>query len=89
MDYLKYKTIANTSPQGKSKVYFCCHEDDFDTYFESVCNEIFTCNDCSIWYCQNNEVDIAEYEDILKHMQLFIMPVSLAKTSCPKDKSPL
>ena len=49
-------------------MYFCCHEDDFDTYFESVCNEIFTCNDCSIWYCQNNEVDIAEYEDILKHL---------------------
>lgn len=38
---LKYKTKGNTSPQGKSRVYFCCYEGDFIKYFDTITDEIF------------------------------------------------
>lgn len=40
MAIMKYKTRGNTSPQGKPRVYFCCHPEDFTKYFETIANEI-------------------------------------------------
>ena len=36
-----YKTRGNSSPQGKPRVYFCCHPKDFSLYFDSLKEEIF------------------------------------------------
>ena len=66
MSYLKFKTIANTNPRGKPKVYYCAHKDDYNEYFESVCNDLFKQYDCSIWYLGNLDIDFNEYEDDLK-----------------------
>ena len=34
MSKLSYRTIADERPQGKPKVYFSCHADDFEQYFD-------------------------------------------------------
>lgn len=36
MANLKYKTRGDSNPQGKPRVYFCCHPEDINKYFESV-----------------------------------------------------
>jgi hypothetical protein len=36
---LSYKTRGNSSPQGKPKVYFACHPDDF-SLFEAISDDI-------------------------------------------------
>ncbi len=76
MASLKYKTRGNSNPQGKSRVYFCCHKDDFDMYFESVSNELLSMQNCVIWYKDSNDHANEELLDDLKGMQLFVMPVT-------------
>ena len=39
MSKLSYRTIADERPQGKPKVYFSCHPDDFSEYFEELFRE--------------------------------------------------
>ncbi|MBQ4186394.1 MAG: hypothetical protein II642_00790, partial [Firmicutes bacterium] len=50
MSTFQYKTIANEHPQGKPKVYFTSHPDDFKRYFEEVTTTILNLQDCAIWY---------------------------------------
>ncbi len=73
---LKYKTRGNSSPQGKPRVYFCCHFEDFDKYFESVSDEILAKQNCAIWYGDKNVVRDEDFFADLKQMQLFVMPVT-------------
>ena len=40
MAVLKYKTRGDSTPSGKAKIFFCCHPDDFDLYFEKICKDI-------------------------------------------------
>ena len=77
MPELKYKTRGMSNPKGKPRVYFCCHEEDFERYFEPVSEEILKKQNCAIWYCDDfqSEADEQFYED-LKQMQLFVMPVT-------------
>lgn len=74
---LQYKTRGNTSPQGKSRVYFCCHPDDMATYFESISDDILASQNCSVWYAQDaNAARDEAFLNDLAQMQLFVMPVS-------------
>ena len=78
MAKLIFKARANSSAQGKSRVYFTCHPDDFDTYFEKVSGMILKYNNCAIWYDKEPEIMYSEEaieSDILK-MQLFVIPVT-------------
>lgn len=56
----QYKTRGNASPQGKQKVYFTCHPDDFDRYFEKISEQILTFENCAVWYWDSEE----SYRDI-------------------------
>ena len=49
---LNYKTRGNQSPQGKSKVFFTCAEEDFDQYFAKE-------SDAILW--TDNNIDCAIY----------------------------
>ena len=74
---LTYKTRGESSPQGKPRVYFCCHPKDFGRFFESISNDILKEQNCAVWYAK--EVDTPrdeEFLDDLKQMQLFVMPVT-------------
>jgi len=73
---LRYKTRLMSSPQGKPRVYFCCHPDDFDHYFDEISEEILSMQNCSIWYDTTSmEIHSALAND-LKLMQLFVVPIT-------------
>lgn len=75
---LYYKTRGNRSPQGKPRVYFCCHPADFDRCFTPISDEILAKQDCSIWYDAEPETayDNEEFRMDLGQMQLFVVPVT-------------
>ena len=78
MSKLRYKTIANERPQGKPNVYFSCHPDDLETFFEAYSSKILKIQDCAIWYEAEPEApyDTEDLELHLSQMQLFVMPVT-------------
>ncbi len=73
---LLHKTKNSQSLRGKPRVYFCCHSEDFEKYFQAVSDEILELQSCAIWY----KDPAAEYGDSLladlKEMQLFVVPVT-------------
>ena len=77
MATLACKTRGNTSPQGKPRVYFCCHPADFSLYFETVSDEILALQNCAIFYPEGGEATYTEaFLADLAGMQLFVMPVT-------------
>lgn len=76
--WLKVRTKGNASPKGKSRVYFSCHPDDFDKYFEDVCEQIFRTQDCAIYYTEDMNASYSDenWENDLGQMNLFVMPVT-------------
>ena len=72
MSSLKYKIRGSVSPQGKPRVYFCCHHDDFNRYF----NDILSNQNCAVWYRDYFSIFDEELENDLKQMQLFVIPVT-------------
>jgi len=76
MAILKYKTRGNSTPQGKPRVYFCCHPEDFNRCFESISNEILAKQNCAVWYTDEVIVHDEDFFVDLKQMQLFVMPVT-------------
>ncbi len=71
---LQYRTKGDSSPQGKPRVYFCCHPDDFEKYFKPISEEIWSLQSCSVWYQDGS--DCPDLLADLKQMQLFVMPVT-------------
>ncbi len=68
------KTRGNSSPQGKRRVYFSCHPEDFEKFFEQISSELLKITDCAVWYNTDDE-----YEDIdtdLGQMNLFVVPIT-------------
>lgn len=76
--YMKVKTRGNTGVRGKPRVYFTCHPDDFDRYFDDICEAIFKTQDCAIYYTADMAASIPEtYRDTdLGGMNLFVIPVT-------------
>lgn len=84
---LKYKTKAGKyeeikdnqpSPQGRQRVYFTCHPDDFDKYFDEVTNEILSKQpNCAIYFYDGKVPEDEEDKDLdLNQMILFVIPVT-------------
>ncbi len=74
----KFKTRGMTNPQGKPKIFFSCHPEDFDLAFNKVCNDILEMQDCAIYYTENMDDTIPEQDMILNFdvMNLFVIPVT-------------
>lgn len=84
MEQLKYKTRGDSSPQGKPRVYFCCHPQDHSAFFDRISDEILEKQNCAVWYltdphAQRSELLLGD----LKQMQLFVMPVTYRLLSTP------
>lgn len=76
---LKYKTKDFISPRDLSKVYFCCHEQDFKRLFGTITDEILQIySNAAIWYYDPIEgiPRGALFETDLARMQLFIVPIT-------------
>ena len=69
----------SVNPQGKPKVYFCCHESDFSYFFEPIMEEILTLQpNVTFWYYDPAE-GIPSGEEFVTHlreMKLFVIPVT-------------
>lgn len=76
MANLKCRTRDNSEPKGKPRVYFCCHKDDLDQYFDEISNEVLTKQNCAIWFIDEAVEYNEDYFLNLKQMQLFVMPVT-------------
>ena len=76
MANLMYKTRGNSTPQGKARVYFCCHPEDFAKFFESASDDILSKQNCAVWYAGDGAVRDKDFLEDLRQMQLFVMPVT-------------
>ncbi len=82
---LKYKTKGDGDVQGKQKVYFCCHEDDFDRLFDGIFKEITDIQDCAFCYRAKGEPITDELLFELAGVQLFVMPVTTKLLTTQND----
>ncbi|MBQ6836902.1 MAG: toll/interleukin-1 receptor domain-containing protein, partial [Clostridia bacterium] len=85
MAEMLFKTRGNSSPSGKPRVYFTCHNDDFDLYFEQVCEYIFKSHDCAVYYTadMNKTIDESDKALDLESCNLFVVPVTSALLTIP------
>ena len=78
MANMLFKTKGNANPKGKARVYFTCHPDDFNLYFDQVCEYIFKSHDCAIYYTEDMSAQFDESDKAtdLESSNLFIVPVT-------------
>lgn len=73
---LGYKTRGNDDPQGKPKVYFCCHPEDMG-YFDKIAKEILEIQDCAIFYRTDPYEDgLKDFGANIRGKQLVVVPVT-------------
>ena len=72
METIKYLTRGNVSPQGKQRIYFSSHEEDF-VKFEEIAKEILTLHDVAIFH---SDVEKEKHLDNLSLMNLIIFPIT-------------
>lgn len=74
---IKHKTRGDSLPHGKQRVFFCCHPDDFERYFEPISEEILKKQNCAIYYYNSKTIVPPKERALdLAQMQLFVMPVT-------------
>lgn len=80
-----YKTRGNSSPKDKPRVYFTCHPDDFERYFEKICEDIFKTHDCTVYYTDDMNADLSDENNLvdLERMNLFVIPVTFRLLTQP------
>ncbi len=77
MSQLQVITRPGCSPQGRPRVFFCCHDADRDACFEGITAELLHKQNCAVYhYPPHQAVPQAERELDLSQMQLFVMPVT-------------
>lgn len=79
------RTKGNSDPKGKPRVYFTCHPEDFELYFDRICKDIFAAQDCAIYYTEDMEEEIArqDRETDLGCHNLFVVPVTFRLLTQP------
>lgn len=72
------KTMHNENPRGKPRVFFTCHPEDFDRYFEQICKSIFKTHDCAIYYTEdmNEPIPEQDLDTDLGSNNLLVIPVT-------------
>ena len=78
MAVFKLKTKNQVNIDKKPRVYFTCHPDDFEKYFDKICEDIFKTHDCAIYYTEDMSEKIAEDEKEvdLGRNNLFVVPIT-------------
>ena len=83
----KIKTKNQIDIDKKPKVYFTCHTDDFEKYFDKICEHLFKIYDCAICYSEDiNEAVTKDKKDILLYTnRFFIVPVTRNLLTTPNS----
>ena len=78
MAQMKYKTKNNSDPKGKPKVYFTCHPDDKELYFEKLWEIISASHNVAMYYTEDmtEAFDDGDLDTDLGQMNLFVVPVT-------------
>ncbi len=77
IEHLEVKTRKDSAAQGKPKIYFTCHPDDF-RFFDKIGDDILKLHDCAIYYTADMTAPIPEeYRAAdLGQMNLFVTPIT-------------
>ena len=76
---LAFHTRGQKNPKGLPRVFFACHPDDFELYFQKTVDMVDAFQDVAFFYEQNQKNNSMPWMDLsgrLSDMQLIIMPVS-------------
>lgn len=78
MSNLMYKTKDGTLPNGKLRVLFLCHPDDFERTFSIICDDFFELCDCAIFYILDSKNIILDenWEIDIKNMNMVVISVT-------------
>lgn len=77
MAKIAVKTRGDSSPQGKPRVWFCAHPEDYNALFPSVSAEILKHQNCAFFYDKRpTDTYDAKFLEDLSEMKLFVMPVT-------------
>ena len=78
MAEFKVRTKGGATSQGKPRVYFTCHPDDFEKYFDKICEDVFKTHDCAIYYTEdmNEPLDDTNITVDLTKMNLYLVPIT-------------
>ncbi len=78
MAEFKYRVKNGNSIKDKPRVYFTCHPDDFDKYFERVVADIFKTQDPAVFYTEDMDAPLSEVNLSLDlgRMNLVVVPVT-------------
>ncbi len=71
----KYKTQNMSSSRDKQNIFFCCHPQDFNSFFSVISDEILSKQNCAIWYL-TNYTSTNNSLDLFDQMQLFVVPIT-------------
>ncbi len=83
---LSHKPDGGAELTGMQRVFFTCHPDDFDRYFEEITEDIRASQNCVIYYI--GKEDEAEYDEkqflsYLADMRLVVIPVTTNLLTSP------
>ena len=72
------RTREGADPEKKVRVYFTCHEDDFDRYFEDICAQILKVFDCAVYYTDDMSARLFTDELVseLEMMDIIVIPIT-------------
>ena len=78
MAVFKVRTKDGSSHDGKPKVYFTCHPDDFELFFDKICNDIFATHSCAIYYTEDMSAPLEEnnLDADIGSKNLIVIPVT-------------
>lgn len=73
----KHLTRGGAPSLGKQLVFFSCHPNDFDLYFQKIAHEILEAQDCAVFFRDSNEVyEENELADLFQEVQLLVIPIT-------------
>ena len=85
MGNFRIKTKHNVQSQGKPRVYFTCHPEDFAPYFERVCEDIFKTHECIFFYTEDmaQPIPAEDMDADLGRSNLVVVPVTCKLLTTP------
>ena len=74
----QFYTRGQSSPQGKPRIYFTAHPDDYNKYQKSIFKDILDRHNCAIFFLDGSTSprEVENYELKLSEMQLFVLPIT-------------
>ena len=78
MARLEYRTRGKSTPQGKARVFFCCHPEDRELYLEEIAQDLLAVQSCAVWFDAD---PLAPYDgealrESISQMQLMVICVT-------------